>query len=153
MEVLDCPACGTKLTPRTSQGGNAWSCSGCRGGLLRLTALDAQLGERASEEIWHRARAANRISERRCTRCGKAMQTWNEAAGSQLVELDGCADCALIFFDFGEIGKVKGFHPRLSSEKKGLEAASRRSSAGHASSGIGATVIESIADAIAHLFD
>lgn len=84
------------------------------------------------------------------------MRRWSEARGKQRVELDACPSCALIWFDFGELGKVKGFQP--GTPRKARAPAKGRGASGsdvaeEAGESLGEGALEALFEVVGGWFD
>lgn len=88
---LACPECGTPLAQY--EGRDKWRCKGCGGALVG-----------ASELVLDWANPpASAARPRRCPKCRAEMFPFF----IEDIELDRCAKDALIWFDRGELGKLK----------------------------------------------
>ena len=88
-------------------GGTAHSCGRCRGAFVSSSLLHLNLDDRALADLWRRAKEGSARAGRPCPACNKSLTRWREPAPSQRIELDACLSCETIWFDAGEIEKLR----------------------------------------------
>lgn len=86
-----CPECGTALTQYPQR--DKWRCSGCGGALVGSAELTLEIPTDASSTA----------RPRPCAGCSSEMYAF-ELAG---LTLDHCAPCHLLWFDRGELGRLR----------------------------------------------
>ena len=89
--AMACPECGTPL--EQYEGRDKWKCTRCGGALVGATEL--------SLDWAHPPGAPARA--RSCPRCAREMFAFE----LERITLDRCARCGLVWFDRGELGKLR----------------------------------------------
>jgi Zn-finger nucleic acid-binding protein len=113
-----CPGCKTALVSASFDDIPVLSCPECRGNLisqgkllhiLRLAAPEMADGE----EPLHPPERAELQRTLNCPVCHKKMETYPYAGSVDMIVIQGCANCGLIWLDFGELSKIIHSTPRL----------------------------------------
>ena len=97
---MSCPQCGTPLTVYDDR--DKWRCKTCNGVLVGHDQLQIELGDLAGM-VLEEAADADRIATRPCPVCAFAMSPYTMGG----VELDRCVNDEIVWFDGGEIGKLR----------------------------------------------
>ena len=88
---MACPECGTPL--EQYEGRDKWRCPTCGGALVGATELALDWANPPGSPA----------PARRCPQCAREMF----AFVLERIALDRCAKCALLWFDRGELGKLR----------------------------------------------
>lgn len=102
-----CPVCRTPLVDAAIEGQQVLHCPNCRGVLSQRRAFTEILRRRRSSDPADPSPLDRSELERvvHCPVCGQQMETHPYYGPGHLV-IDSCGQCALIWFDHGEIDKI-----------------------------------------------
>ena len=118
MQALLCPSCRSDLKERKLDSGAAWVCADCKGLSLNLAVLRAQVPRQVVRGFWSQVLEGSQLSERLCPSCEQSLWVVT-SGGDPPLELDACAPCQLLWFDFHELTGVGGSEEAtLSSEAR-----------------------------------
>ncbi len=104
---LQCPRCGKPLA--SYPGRDKWRCRTCNGVLVGGEQLVVEIGPQATAVLDSEA-DPSRPAIHPCPGCAFPMTPYT-VAGTPPVELDRCVGDGLVWFDGGEIGKVRAGIP------------------------------------------
>lgn len=99
-KALQCPRCGKLLAQYDDR--DKWRCKTCNGVLVGHDQLQVEVGDLAPYVLYEEA-DPSRVATRPCPVCAFAMIP----SGIGGVELDRCENDAIVWFDGGEIGKLR----------------------------------------------
>lgn len=108
---MQCPRCGKDLV--RYEGRDKWRCKACRGALVGAEQLEVEIGELARSVIDDDA-DPDRPAIHPCPACAFPLTPYTIARGGPkggVIELDRCVNDGLVWFDGGEIGKVRSTIP------------------------------------------
>lgn len=101
-----CPNCKLALKNIPGAAAGVMTCGRCAGRALGLDLLKDVSKPELIAELWHMAKAQNRLVGKPCPACRKkTLQVVSSPALGSVV-LDLCAACHLVWFDAGEIDRV-----------------------------------------------
>jgi Zn-finger nucleic acid-binding protein len=103
-QKMQCPRCGKELVPYPDR--DKWRCTACYGALVGGDQLEVEIGPHAREVVSGPADPA-RPALHPCPICAFPMTPYT----IEKIELDRCVEHALVWFDGGEIGKVRARIP------------------------------------------
>lgn len=104
---MQCPECGKSLARYDHR--DKWRCKTCNGVLVGHAQLQIELGDFA-DAVLEDASDPDRVATRPCPVCAFAMSPYTldpASAGGAGIELDRCENDAIVWFDGGEIGKLR----------------------------------------------
>jgi len=104
---LQCPRCGKALSRYPER--DKWRCRTCNGVLVGAEQLVVEIGPQAEAVLDHEADPA-RSAIHPCPGCSFPMTPYT-IAGNPPVELDRCVGDRMVWFDGGEIGKIRAGIP------------------------------------------
>jgi membrane associated rhomboid family serine protease len=102
--VRRCPTCGLALQPLTHAGVTVDVCLECRGIWLCAERLRDVIGASASGIVSPLAARQARTTRRQCPAGHGALQAASAGSG---VEVDSCPECLGVWFDGGEVARVR----------------------------------------------
>jgi Zn-finger nucleic acid-binding protein len=113
-----CPACKTALVSARFEGIPILSCPGCHGNLIDqgklLLILRLAAPEKADcAEPLHPPERSEMQRKLCCPVCKGKMETYPYAGSVDMIIIQGCAHCRLIWLDFGELSKIIHSAPPL----------------------------------------
>ena len=111
----NCPDCEVPLTTRYVPGGAVLVCSICQGTSVGYHLLLKTTSHSPETHFWRTLQQGTE-STRKCPACSRSLRGFSLVPGSQNpvtseVALDGCSNCALIWFDPLELEKLKRLPP------------------------------------------
>jgi Zn-finger nucleic acid-binding protein len=106
--ALLCPRCGKPLASYPER--DKWRCRTCNGVLVGAEQLVVEIGPQAEAVLDGEADPA-RAAIHPCPGCSFPMTPYTITSAGQPVELDRCVGDRLVWFDGGEIGKVRAGIP------------------------------------------
>lgn len=99
-QPMDCPQCGKQLSQYDDR--DKWRCKTCNGVLVGFEQLEVELGE-LGDLVLDDDPDGSRVAARPCPMCAFAMSPYTMGG----VELDRCQNDAIVWFDGGEIGRLR----------------------------------------------
>jgi Zn-finger nucleic acid-binding protein len=109
-QKLQCPRCGKELVQYPER--DKWRCKACLGALVGAEQLEVEIGPHAKEVATGPADPA-RPALHPCPICAFPMTPYTIGK----IELDRCVGHALVWFDGGEIGKVRAAIPAAGGDE------------------------------------
>lgn len=104
--MYNCPACATQL--RAGKDGTLWACPSCSGCTVRISVLRAKTSTAVVEDLWALAKNSASPSPRPCMACGRQMVVVSlPLPAGQVLFLDVCTGCSLVWFDSGELSRLR----------------------------------------------
>jgi Zn-finger nucleic acid-binding protein len=100
--TLACPECGVELVAHDTR--RKWRCKQCSGVLAGVFEIERDLGEQ-NRHLLLRA-PQTRAGMRPCPACRVPMQPVR-IADDPAIEVDRCIDDGLVWFDRGELGRIR----------------------------------------------
>jgi Zn-finger nucleic acid-binding protein len=106
-----CPDCAVDLETQYVPGGVIFKCKGCLGKSVGYNLLQKRAAANAQVNFWS-ALKQGLESQRLCPACRGVLRVFEICSQSQdlpqvSIRLDGCSVCALIWFDHGELEKIR----------------------------------------------
>lgn len=110
---MECPRCGERLVRYEQR--DKWRCKTCFGALVGIEQLAVEVGA-AAADIVDGAQDPERPAIHPCPVCAFPMTPYTvagaaAAGGRGGIELDRCVEDRVVWFDTGEIGKVRDARP------------------------------------------
>ena len=99
-DAFRCPECSTELHRYEAR--DKWRCKTCVGALTSLAELAVEVGD-SGVEVIRNGTASATATARPCPRCTEPMQVF--ALGT--LTLDWCVADGLVWFDRGELGRLR----------------------------------------------
>jgi Zn-finger nucleic acid-binding protein len=103
-QKMQCPRCGKELLRYPDR--DKWRCKACYGALVGIEQLEVEIGPHARPVIDDPADPA-RPALHPCPVCAFPMTPYTIGT----IEIDRCVEHLLVWFDGGEIGKVRALIP------------------------------------------
>jgi Zn-finger nucleic acid-binding protein len=97
---MQCPRCGKELVRYEDR--DKWRCKACRGALVGIEQLEIEIGELAQQVVTDEA-DPDRPAIHPCPVCAFPLTPYTIGE----IQLDRCVDDRVVWFDGGEIGKVR----------------------------------------------
>ena len=103
--MFHCPRCSLSLRRSQRSAGIVFECPDCRGCCLALSVSRRIIGEEAVRELWRLANLSAGIPGLSCPSCRRPARsvTLRVQASKNIVELDVCTRCSLLWFDGPEL--------------------------------------------------
>jgi hypothetical protein len=96
--VFNCPTCRSGLTRLDGAHGYFWRCDTCRGRAATMTVLRQALDRSQVNDMWHGAKDPAEPGFG-CPACSQPMATTPVDAEAEVVRVDVCRSCHLVWFD------------------------------------------------------
>ncbi len=103
MSSVICPVCQTFLKPILLPHAAIWQCASCQGVMANLAVLRQYLRSDVIRGFWRKAIAASIATDKKCPSCRQSLRTFTVQRNGQIVNLDTCRHCQLVWFDKGEL--------------------------------------------------
>ncbi|MGB0579120.1 MAG: rhomboid family intramembrane serine protease [Limisphaerales bacterium] len=111
--MYPCPDCHEVLAEARDENGTTYRCLSCSGEAVTVFRLRQLVGTDMTQSMSRLATATKVRSKRRCPVCEKRMLEIPLAAGEENFEIEHCPNCAMFWFDSGDL-------ERLPEEAKGV---------------------------------
>jgi len=105
---MDCPRCEKQLAVTFCTGGRMLMCAYCGGTAVTVEMLRRFAPQERVDDIWRQTKSTREKSTRSCPSCEAKMRRVMSEAGEQVVILETCALCHIVWFDESEL---KAFSP------------------------------------------
>lgn len=133
MTARACPTCAVPLEPATAEDLRSLRCPQCQGHLLELARFDAlrRSPQKNFAELETEAQAGfagDTAGAIRCPRCHAAMSKHPLSVPGLALHMDVCGECALVWFDGGELALAQLAH-QASPAFREVQELKRRSAA------------------------
>jgi Zn-finger nucleic acid-binding protein len=101
-----CPRCKSALLRVEHERGVSWDCPSCHGVAATIASLKQNTDPKRVGSAWATARVSERCSEQLCAMCRASMRSFTLKQADDVVELDACLRCHVLWFDGQELARL-----------------------------------------------
>ncbi len=95
------------MTVKNLGNGVVWNCAQCGGTSVGASLLQNHANDDFLPKLWNQFRTEGWTGDRRCPSCPKAMKALQAELAGASMQLDACLTCMLLWFDQGELERIK----------------------------------------------